>query len=487
MSRTVAAVDLGAESGRVTAVSWNGNSFGLEVVTRFANTPSVRDGLLRWDVESLWQDIRAGLGELAGRSGRVDSVGVDTWGVDYGLLGSDGQLLDGPVSYRDGRNSAPFRAALADVGAPRLFAATGVQPQPINTLFGLMADPPERLSAARTLLMMPDVFHHRLSGSLVSEYTIVSTSGAYDLVGNRWATELLDTLDVPISFLPEVVTPGTDVGGLLGDLAVGALAGARVVLPAAHDTASAVVGAPLAGSGSLFVSSGTWSLAGAEVTAPVVSEPARVRGLTNEGGYSDAILLQRNVMGLWILQECRRRWAREGLNYSYPELAASAAAEPGLTSLIDPDDQVFLPPGDMPGRIRDWCAGHGYPVPESVGSVARCVVDSLALSYRDVVQDIAAVTGRSLTDVTIVGGGSSHPLLSQLTADATGLAVRCGPVEATALGNAAVQMAAFGEFAGVAEIRAAIAEGVEITHYTPRVDDRWAEAAARRKLTREPR
>ncbi|MTD15523.1 rhamnulokinase [Nakamurella sp. YIM 132087] len=480
--RTVVAVDLGAESGRVTTVSFDGSRFELDVVSRFANTPSHRQGLLRWDIDDLWSHISAGIGGLAGNGTPIDAIGVDTWGVDYGLLNADGELVDAPVSYRDGRNIPPFEDALRALGADRLYGATGVQLMSINTLFALMADArqaPERLAAAKTLLMMPDVFHHRLSGSLVSEYTAVSTSGAYDMAAGRWATELLDELGVPTHMLPEVAAPGTDVGPLVGDLATGALAGARVVLPPGHDTASAVVGAPLTDPHGLYISSGTWSLAGVETPAPVITELSKAVNLTNEGGYAGTIRLLRNVMGLWILQECRRQWEREGTAYTYPELAALAAREPGLVSVINPDDQVFLQPGDMPARIREYCRRNGFPVPATVGAVARCVIDSLALSYRVVVDDIAAVIGVRPPSVSIVGGGSNHELLSQLTADATGLPVRCGPVEATALGNAAVQLAALGEFDGPAEIREAIAAGTTMVGYTPAAGDGWDEALER--------
>jgi rhamnulokinase len=492
-ARTVAAVDLGAESGRVTAVSFDGSRLHLRVVHRFANTPSVRDGLLRWDIDDLWTQIRSGLGTLAAGDEPVESVGVDTWGVDYGLLDARGALLDDPVSYRDSRNVAAFDSAMATVGARRMYQATGVQLMPINTLFGLLADVrnrPERLRAASTLLMMPDVFHHLLSGSTVSEFTAVSTSGAYDMAHHRWAVELLDELGIPTGMLPEVVPAGTDVGPLLGDLAAGALAGARVVVPPGHDTASAVVGTPLTDPAGLYISSGTWSLAGVELGGPVVGEASQAVNLTNEGGYADTVRLLRNVMGLWILQECRRQWAREGRSYDYPELAGMASTAPGLVSLVNPDDVLFLPPGDMPRRIREYCAATGQPVPETDAAIARCVVDSLALSYRVVVDDIAAVTGVRAPSVKIVGGGANNALLSQLTADATGLPVRCGPVEATALGNAGVQLATAGEFAGIAEIRAAIAASGEMVEYAPRSDPRLDDALgaftalrARRPLT----
>lgn len=486
MKPTVAAVDLGAESGRVTAVEFDGRRLSVQVISRFQNTPRVRDGLLRWDIDNLWQHITTGLLELAAGgtsigSTPIASVGVDTWGVDYGLLDAAGRLIDAPVSYRDGRNSACFTEALQTVGPRRLYSASGVQLLPINTIFALMADArdrPDRLAAAGTLLMMPDVFHHKLSGARVSEYTAVSTSGAYDMAAGRWATELLAELGVPVHMLPEVVAPGTEVGPLTGPLATGSLAGARVILPPAHDTASAVVGVPDPRPGGLFVSSGTWSLAGVEVDRPVITAASRDANLTNEGGYASTIRLLRNVMGLWILQECRRQWQREGISLSYPDLVELATLEQPLASVINPDAGEFLAPGDMPRRIRDYCVRHRIAVPTTVGAVARCIFDSLALSYRAVVDDLERVTGTRPHAVDIVGGGSNNGLLSQLTADATGLPVHCGPVEATALGNGAVQLATLGEFGGLAEIRQVIANSTEIVRYDPNGGDEWAAALA---------
>jgi len=480
--RTVAAVDLGAESGRVTAVSFDGGKLAVEIINRFPTRSRVCAGLLRWDIEELWTRVAAGLAELGAGHRAISSVGVDTWGVDYGLLSSAGELVDDPISYRDPRNTQSLTDALALLGPERIYSATGVQILAINTIFGLMADVrnnPDRLSGAKTLLMMPDLFHHRLGGALVSEYTAVSTSGAYDMAGNRWATELLTALNIPLHMLPEVVAPGTDVGGLTSGLATGALTGARVVLPPAHDTASAVAAVPFAAPGGLFISSGTWSLVGVEVLRPVISPESQRTNLTNEGGYAGTVRLLRNVMGLWILQECRRQWARAGSDLDYAELTAMAGAAPGLISVINPDAAEFLAPGDMPARIQNYCARNGIPVPQSIAAITRCVLDSLALGYRAVADDIASATGVRAPSVNIVGGGANNALLSQLTADATGLPVHCGPTEATALGNGAVQLAALGEFDGPEQIRTAVANSTEIRLYEPHPADAWADALGR--------
>ncbi|WP_051266093.1 rhamnulokinase [Nakamurella lactea] len=487
-ARTVAAVDLGAESGRVMAVSFDGTRLQQRIVNRFANVPHEHGGRLRWDVDRLGSDIDAGLTELAAGPDPVASVGVDTWGVDYGLFDADGALLEDPMCYRDGRRVAALERALRTVGPERLYNATGVQILSINGIFGMMDDAeyrPDLLRRAETLQMMPDVFHHLLSGATVTDYTAASTSGAYDMAGNRWATELLDDLGVPTGMLPEVVAPGTDVGALRGATATGALAGARVIVPAGHDTASAVVAVPYVDDGAMFISSGTWSLAGVEVDKAVVSETTRAANLTNEGGYRGSIRLLRNVMGLWILQECRRQWQREGVELSYPELADQAAAADGLVSIINPDAQEFLPPGDMPTRIREYCARTGQPVPQSFGAVARCILDSLALGYRSVLEDVTAATGERPPSISVVGGGVNNVLLSQLTSDAAGVPVHCGPAEATALGNAAVQLVALGELDGPEQIREVVAAGTEITSYLPRSDARWSGAAEQLQALRE--
>lgn len=467
---TVAAIDLGAESGRVTTVGFDGTRLHLDVAHRFTHAPVEVDGLLRWDLPHLWSEIQHGLGVLDAGTTPIASVGVDAWGVDYGLLARGGGLVDQPTCYRDPRNVKAMQQVLDTVGAPALYGATGVQIIPINTVFSLVSDVhdhPQRLANASTMLMMPDVVHHLLSGSITTEYTAASTTGLYDMQAGRWATGLLDDLGIPAHLMPEVVPAGTDVGALLGGW-TGALRDTRVVLPPAHDTASAVVGAPLQQPGAAYISSGTWSLVGVEVSQPIVTEATRRANLTNEGGYGGTVRLLRNVMGLWILQNCRRQWAGEGHDLTYQQIADLAAAEPGQVSLIDPDSHDFLAPGDMPRRIQDHCARHGVPVPLSIGAIARCVIDSLAESYRAVLDAITDVTGCRPNAVNVVGGGSSHTLLAQLTADATGLPVQCGPREATALGNAAVQLVAAGELHGLDEIRQVIAASADLIEYQPR-------------------
>lgn len=484
MTRNVVAVDLGAESGRVVLARYDGHRVDLEVVHRFANEPRPVDGLLRWDLGRIWREIRAGLAAIARMDAVVDSIGVAGWGVDYGFLDAEGRVLDDPVAYRDGR----IRGALAEaerlVGRDRLYRATGIQLMEINTVYQQLAEARtdagrRRHTAARTMLFVPDLLHHLMCGSAVAEHTMATTSGMYDVVGRRWATELLDDLGLPTAYLPEIVDAGTDLGALRGEPGdEPPFRHTRVIAPGTHDTASAVVGVPLADPAAAYISSGTWSLVGVESPAPVVTDAAFAANLTNEGGVYGTTRLLRNVMGLWLLQECRRQWEREGHAYDYATLARMAEAEPPAVSLVNPDEDEFVLPGDMPARVRDYLRRTGQPIPETPSAMARCVLESLALRYRMVLDDLAAVTGTPVTGVHVVGGGSRNALLDRLTADVTGLPVRVGPVEATAFGNVLVQLGTLGELSGLAEMREVVRASDQPELIEPRGDaateDRYA-------------
>jgi rhamnulokinase len=469
-ARTVVAVDLGAESGRVVLCRFDGQRIGLREVHRFPNGATVVAGHLRWDVDRLWAEIADGLGRAGRHEDRIDGVGVATWGIDYGLLDADGRLVDQPVSHRDPRTGGRIAQAAARVGRDRLYDETGTQLLECNTIYQLLADVDEgRLDTAARLLMIPDLFHHRLAGSAVAEFTAVTTTGAYDVAGRRWATGLLDDLGIPTHFLPDVVEPGTDLGPVLrAAVDHPAYARARVILPGSHDTASAVAGVPFAHPDAAYVSSGTWSLVGGETAAPVVTPAARAANLTNEGGVFGTNRLLRNVTGLWVLQECRRQWHREGVPLSYAEIVARAGQAPPGGSHVDIDHPEFLGPGDMPARIRSYCRRTGQREPQGVGEIARCVLESLALRYRTAVTAVGEVTGRPVPLVHVVGGGARNALLNQLTADATGLPVQAGPVETTALGNALVQLIALGELAGLAEAREVVRACEPLEPHDPR-------------------
>jgi len=474
------AVDLGAESGRAVVGTFDGGRLALEDVHRFPNVPVTLAGTLHWDFLRLFGEVTAGL-RRAAAGGPVASVGVDTWGVDFGLLDARGRLLANPVHYRDRRTEGMPDLAFAVVPRDEIYAATGIQFMPINTLYQLFSmvragDP--LLDQADRLLMMADLFHHFLAGSGVAEYTSASTSQCLDPVARDWARPLLARFGIPTGILPPIVAPGTVLGPMRADVAADTgLRDARVVAPGSHDTASAVVGAPLAGPTTAFLSSGTWSLIGLEVPAPVVTEVTLAANLTNEGGVAGTVRLLRNVAGLWLVQESRRTLWPAGDPPSYEELAKLAEAAPAFTAFIDPDDERFLRPGDQPARVRAFCTETGQAVPRDAGTLVRVLLESLALRYAVAVDELTAASGRPIEAIQVVGGGSSHRLLCRLTADATGLPVRAGPVEATAIGNLAVQAIAAGELAGVAEARALIARSFPATTYEPEGD--WAEARAR--------
>ncbi|MCW2724087.1 MAG: rhaB [Frankiales bacterium] len=481
-SHRCVAVDLGAESGRVVVGSFDGVRLHTEVVHRFANVPRQRDGHLRWDMQRLWDDVRTGL-RSAGEQGVVDSVGVDTWGIDFGFLDGQGRLLADPVSHRDGRTRHLVELADKLVGH-RLYHDTGTQIMHINSVFQLMAETRNEglPGEARTLLMVPDIFHHLLSGSRVAEYTAVSTTGAYDMATRTWAVDLLEDLGVRTDLLPEVVDAGTDLGSLQPELAdAPGLAATRVITPGSHDTASAVAAVPFLDPHAGYISSGTWSLVGVERERPVINAAAETANLTNEGGVAGTVRLLRNVMGLWILQECRRQWEREGMTLSYPDLVQLAQDAPAHHAVVDVDHPAFVEPGDMPERIREFCRRSGQPVPSSVGEISRCVLEGLTLRYRYAFDQIAKVTGTPVTAVHVVGGGSRNDVLNRATAAATQLPVIAGPVEATAMGNLLVQLCSLGELGGLDDIR----DVVRATEPTRDIDPdpsaaaRWDDAYAR--------
>jgi rhamnulokinase len=474
------AVDLGAESGRAVVGTFDGGRLALEDVHRFPNVPVTLAGTLHWDFLRLFGDVTAGL-RRAASGGPVASIGVDTWGVDFGLLDARGRLLANPAHYRDRRTEGMPDLAFAVVPRTEIYAATGIQFMPINTLYQLVSmvragDP--LLGQADRLLMMPDLFHHFLAGSAVAEDTIASTSQCLDPVSRDWARPLLERFGIPTGILPPIVAPGTILGPLRGDVAADTgLRDTRVVAPGSHDTASAVVGAPLAGPTTAFLSSGTWSLIGLEVAAPVITDVTLAANLTNEGGVGGTIRLLRNVMGLWLVQESRRALWPGGDAPSYEDLAALADAAPPFTAFIDPDDERFLRPGDLPARVRAFCVETGQPVPQDHGTLVRVLLESLALRYATAVEELARASGHPIEAIQVVGGGSSHRLLCRLTAGATGLPVRAGPVEATAIGNLCVQAIAAGELADVAEARTLIAGSFPVTAYEP--GGEWLEARAR--------
>ncbi|MEN9937175.1 MAG: hypothetical protein RLZZ387_3754 [Chloroflexota bacterium] len=472
------AIDIGASSGRVMVGRWDGQRLAIEELHRFSNGPIEEDGHMHWDALRLWREVQAGIARFAERGEPLAGIGVDTWAIDYGLLDEGGDLLGNPYHYRDRRTAGVPQYVDTRVPSAEVYAQTGIQRMPINTLYQIVSmaraqDP--QLAAARTLLLMPDLLHYWMTGRAVAEYSNATTTQFFHARERRWATELLEALGVPTRILPPVVAPGTVLGPLLPTLrdALGLRGDVSVIAVGTHDTASAVAAVPGLDERSAYISSGTWSLVGVELLEPILSAQARALNFTNEGGVAGTIRFLKNVGGLWLLQECQRRWEREGQSYSWPQLVALAERVHPLKSLVDPDAPEFLNPDDMPAAIREYCRRTSQPIPEGVGEVVRCCLESLALKYRWVIEALEMLTGRCIDTVRVVGGGSQNALLCQLTADACRRRVVAGPVEATALGNILVQAVATGQFSDIAAGRAAVAASVSQEVYEPRASGDW--------------
>ncbi|MBB3083805.1 rhamnulokinase [Geodermatophilus sabuli] len=484
VSSTFAAVDLGASSGRVIAARVGPGRLELTEAYRFPNRPVRTGGTLHWDVLGLYAGVLDGLRAAGRAAGRLAGVGIDSWAVDVGLLDADGALLGNPLHYRDARHATAVPAVHAVVPPEQLYRTTGLQHLPFNTVFQLAAARgTAQLAAARTALLVPDLLAYWLTGSVGAEVTNASTTGLLDATSREWAGELIDRLGFDRGLFPPLRWPGDRVGELTADvLAETGLTGpVPVTAVGSHDTASAVVGVPATSDRFAYVSCGTWSLVGVELDRPVLSDASRAAGFTNELGVDGTVRYLRNVMGLWLLQESLRTWAAHGLPAELPEVLAAAARVPAFTALVDPDDPRFLPPGDMPARIAAVCAETGQTPPKDQAETVRCILDSLALAYRRSVRRAVQLAGRDVEVVHLVGGGARNALLCQLTADACGLPVVAGPVEAAALGNALVQARAAGVLdGGLPGLRALLRETSELHTYTPSGSGRaWDAAEAR--------
>ncbi len=453
-------VDLGAESGRVFLACYDGTNLVLQEGRRFPNSPVQVHGHLHWNVLSLWQEIIQGLRQARSNAGTLHSVGVDSWAIDYALLDANGFLLSNPFHYRDQRTAGIMEQVFQRISPHDIYAATGIQFMPINTLYQLVAHrqlQPELFQSTapytNRLLLIPDLFHFWLSGEYSCERTNATTTQCWSVTEQRWMSDLLNTFDIPPALLPPVIEPGTRIGPLLPALREEIGHDVQVIAPATHDTASAIAAIPTTETaGWAYISSGTWSLVGLELAHPALSQ-GHHSNFTNEGGIFGTIRFLKNVMGLWILQECRRSWQKAGQDYDYETLFAAAAREPGLVSFINPDDAAFLAPGDMPARIHRYLAAHGQQPVESPGAMARCILDSLILRYRQVLELAMSITGKELRAIYVVGGGASNVQYNQWLADATGLPVILGPREATALGNALLQLVGCGELHTLSDVR----------------------------------
>ena len=483
------ALDLGAESGRGVLGRFDGDRLDLEEVHRFPNGPVRMLDTLHWDLPRLVAEINQALRKVAAGGRGLEGIGIDTWGVDFGLVGRGETLLGNPVHYRDTRTDGMMERAFARVPRERIYEITGLQFLPFNTLYQLLAlrlaDSP-LLGAAEALLMMPDLLGWLLTGRRAVERTNASTTQLYDPRAGAWSDEICERLDLPREILPDLLDPGTELGPLRRSVAedVG-LAGVTVLVPGTHDTASAVAAVPAvrpAGAGPpdwCYLSSGTWSLLGVEVSRPIINEATLRYNFTNEGGVAGTTRLLKNIMGLWLVQECRRTWARAGREWSYEDLMARAEAAPAFASIVDPDDPAFLAPGDMPARLAAACARTGQPTPTDEGAFVRCALESLALKYRWTIDRLEEILGGPIRTIHVVGGGTRNALLCRFAADACGRPVLAGPVEATAAGNVLIQAIARGRLGSLADARAVVARSFPPTAYEPRRPSDWDDAAGR--------
>jgi len=479
---TVAAVDLGASAGRVMAGRVGSGALELRPVHRFANVPVTAGGTLHWDILSLYREVLDGL-RAAADGCELASAGIDSWGVDYGLIDSGGALLGNPVHYRDRRTEGAVERVLARIPAEELYAVTGIQQLAINTICQLTAaEGTPALRAAATLLLIPDLLGYWLTGSAGAEITNASTTQLLDVHERTWARSLIDRAGIPPGIFPPLRRPGEVVGDLRPDVALGAglPAGLPVVTVGSHDTASAVVGVPAAGGNFAYICCGTWSLVGMELDRPVLTEASRAANFSNEAGIDGTIRYLHNVAGLWLLQESLRTWSAAG-PADLDDLLAAAARLPGLRRVIDADDPALVAPGDMPSRIAAACVAAGQDPPASRAEAVRCILDSLALAHRRAVLTAQELSGRHADHVHLVGGGVRNELLCQLTADACGLPVVAGPAEASAVGNILVQARALGVAPGdLAGLRALVRASTRLRHYQPTGSPgRWEAAASR--------
>lgn len=479
------AFDLGASSGRAVLGSFDGSRLALKELHRFTNGPSRLLDNLHWDTPRLFEELKRGLLACKAAGVTPDALGIDTWGVDYGLVSSSGELVGLPFHYRDPRTHGMMDEAFKRVARGEIYNRTGIQFMALNTVYQLLADlkaSDGRLASAATMLLTPNLLNYWLTGVRGAEESIASTTQLYDPVRRAWDLDLIRRLGLPEKIFPEIVPPGTTVG-LLAKVLAEELGMARipVIAPGCHDTASAVAAAPASGSDWAYISSGTWSLVGMELAAPVCTPEALAANFTNEAGVSGTTRFHKNVAGLWLVQECQRVWATQGRTYEFDQLIALASKAKPFTAFIEPDDERFSEFGDMPGRIRQYCSEHNQTPPDSDGAIVRCVLESLALKYRVVIDLVEEIAGRKVATIHLVGGGVNNTLLCQFTADATGRPVIAGPVEATAAGNVLVQAMAQGKVSSLREIRTVVGASTELKRYEPLWQQAWPEALVRFK------
>ena len=482
MQKRLLAFDFGASSGRAVLGIYDGAQVRMEEIHRFSNDPVYVNGTFTWDVLRLLFEIKAGILK-AKAAGGFDSIGIDTWGVDFGLLDADGHLCENPVHYRDTRTRGMIEESEKYIPRARFYQKTGIQFMEFNTAFQLLSlklQRPALLERADALLFMPDLLSYFLTGKKLSEYSIATTSQLVDVETGGWCGEVIDALGLPRRLLQNIVPTGTVIGKLSPAICEElGVPPADVIAVAGHDTQSAITAVPSAEKDFAFLSCGTWSLFGTEPEAPIVNDVSRSLNFTNEGGYGGSVGFLKNICGLWLIQESRRQWQREGTSYSYADLEHFALSGEPFKCFIDPDNASFATPGNLPERIKAFCEQTGQYVPQTVGEIMRCVYESLALKYRHVLEGLETCTGKTYPVIHVLGGGTKDRLLCDMTACATGREVLAGPIEATVWGNLVLQLIAAGELADIGEARRLIAKSETPLRYSPRETEKW-EAAYRR-------
>lgn len=481
MNKKVLAIDFGASSGRAIIGSLENGRIVMEEIHRFSNDPVIVNHTMYWDVLRLFHEIKQSL--IKAKPYHVDSIAVDTWGVDFALLDREGRMLENPVHYRDKRTHGMIEHARRYLSSDDLYDHTGNQIMEINTAFQLLSikeQRPDLLKRANKLLLMPDLFHYFLSGNMCAEASIASTTQLYDQKQKNWSQPVLDAFGFPRELFADVVESGTVIGTLSEELCQElGIEAIKVIAVCGHDTQCAMAAVPSSQEEFAFLSSGTWSLLGCELKHSVIDERSKRLNITNEQGYGGKTSFLKNIIGLWLLQESRRQWIREGKEYSFAQLGKMASEAKAFQCFIDPDDPLFTPAGDIPQRIRAYCERTHQYVPKDPGEITRCIYESLALKYRHALNDLAACTGKRFTALHMIGGGTQDHFLSAMCASACGMEVLCGPIEATAFGNIAIQLMAAGAINDLDEARKIIRASEPLQHYAPVDSDAWAEVDER--------
>lgn len=471
------AVDMGASSGRVILGRFDGNVLGIEEINRFENIPVTQNGTIYWDILRLFHEVKQGFAKIRASREDIASIGFDSWGNDFGFIDRKGKLVSNPVHYRDNRTIGMMEKVFEIVDREKIFNTTGIQFMRLNGLYQMYSmvyrqDP--ILEIADRMLMIPDLFVYFITGNKISEFTNATTTQMYDPLNGDWARELIRKLNIPERIFTDIINPGTIVGKVSDDISSEYnLDNAKVVTVAEHDTGSAVVAVPSESKDFVYISSGTWSLVGVEVDKPVINEKTFKYNFTNEGGAYGTFRLLKNVMGLWIVQECKRYWESKGEHYTFAQLEDLASKAEPFKCLIDPDDDIFVAPGDMPSRIIQFCRETGQQVPSGKGEIVRCIMESLALKYRYVLEMMKEITGKKCSVIHVVGGGAKDRMLCNFTAQAAGTRVVAGPVEATAIGNILMQLSALGEIKNIEDARQIVRNSFDTVVYLPKDTDAW--------------